>query len=370
METIYDTGAGAAQWQYFADSVYGDESPLNASLARAVAANPALLERLATYPPHPHQPLIVLGAVQYLVMGGVDHPIAARYADGSQPVPADEAGGLIADFLGRFDAEVRELLSRWFIQTNEPTRSACIGLGVAWAAARIGEPVGLVDDGASAGLNLAFDRFCLDFGNGRELGPQTSAVRLHCDLRNVDGLPVDRLPAVAHRLGIDRNPIDLRDEPSRRWLLALTWPGTARQRQLREVIDLVRTDPPEVRLGDMVDDLGAALDTMRDVPVVVVTSWSFSYLRRADRARFEQILAEQGRSRPLAWVCCDGTGSSDLFTTDVEPPVDQLMPSLLGVGVFDGGRTESRTLAYVDPYGTWLHWIETGSLPPEHTLSG
>jgi hypothetical protein len=46
------------------------------------------------------------------------------------------------------------------------------------------------------------------------------------------------------------------------------------------------------------------------------------------------------------------------------------MPSLLGVGVFDGGRTESRTLAYVDPYGTWLHWIETGSLPPEHTLSG
>ena len=355
---IYDTGTGAAQWQYFADSVYADESPLNASLARAVAADAELLGLIQTFPVHPHQPLIVLGAVQYLVLGGVQHPIVGLYEDGSRTVPPSEAGPLIADFIRRFEPELRKLLAKWFIQTNEPTRSAAIGLGVAWAARRIGEPIALLDAGASAGLNLAFDRFRLDFGAGRGLGPADSPVRLHCDLRNLDVLPIDRLPSVVRRVGIDRNPIDLRDEPSRRWLLALTWPGTARQRQLRLVIDLVSPEPPEVRRGDMVEDLGRILDELDDQPTVVVTSWSFSYLRRVDRGRFEQILAEHGRARPIAWVCCDGAGSSELFTTPVPPPVDQLMPSLMGVAVFRDDAVESNVLAYVDPYGTWLHWIE------------
>lgn len=354
---IYDTGTGSAQWQYFADSVYADESPLNASLARAVAADAALLELIGTLPSHPHQPLIVLGAVQYLVLGGVQHPLAELYADGARAVPIAECGPLIADFVRRFELDLHQLLGTWFIQTNEPTRSAAIGLGVAWAAQLIGEPIGLIDDGASAGLNLAFDRYRLDFGAGRELGASESPVRLSCDLRNVERLPVQRLPTVERRIGIDRNPIDLRDEPSRRWLLALTWPGTSRQRQLGQVIDLVKDDPPEVRRGDMVDDLGRALDDVGPRPTVVITSWSFSYLRRVDRDRFEQILAEYGRTRPVAWVCCDGAGSSALFTTSTPPPADLRMPSVLGVAVFDHASVESRTLAYVDPYGTWLEWV-------------
>jgi hypothetical protein len=362
---IYDTGTGAAQWQYFADSVYADESPLNASLARAVAADADLLALIQTFPAHPHQPLIVLGAVQYLVLGGVRHPLAGLYGDGSRSVPINEAGPLIDDFIRGNEGELRELLSKWFIQTNEPTRSAGIGLGVAWAARLIGEPIAVIDAGASAGLNLAFDRYRLDFGAGRELGPPDSPVRLRCELRNLDALPVDRLPIVAHRIGIDRNPIDLRDEPSRRWLLALTWPGTARQRQLRQVIDLVRPGPPEVQRGDMVDDLGRVLDELDGQPTVVITSWSFSYLRRVDRARFEQVLAEHSGTRPIAWVCCDGAGSSRLFATPVPPPVDQRMPSLMGVAVFRGGAVESYTLAYVDPYGTWLHWIDSAGGPDE-----
>lgn len=357
MDPIYDTGTGRAQWLYFADSVFADESPLNASLARAVASDAALLELIDSFPPHPHQPLIVLGAVQYLILGGVDHGLAALYEDGSRVMPIAQGQPLIDDFVRRFEDELRELLATWFIQTNEPTRSAAIGLGVAWASQLIGEPIGLIDDGASAGLNLAFDRYRLDYGAGRELGAPDSPVHLHCELRNLDGLPVERLPAVARRIGIDRNPIDLRDEPSRRWLVALTWPGTARQRQLRQVIDLVRSDPPDVRRGDMVDDLGSTLEELGSLPTVVVTSWSFSYLRRADRTRFERLLVDHGRTRPIAWVCCDGAGSTARFETAVAPPTDLRMPSLMGVAVFDRNAVESHVLGYVDPYGTWLDWI-------------
>jgi len=258
------------EWLDFADHVYGSESPLNAALARCVVADSDLLRLVNSFPVHPHQPLIVLAAVQYLVMGGVEHPIARLYEQPTAPPPL-VAAELIADFCRAFEPQLREIIGQRFIQTNEPARAAALSLGIARAAESIGEPVALVDAGASGGLNLAFDRYHLDFGTAGSLGAVDSPARLRCTIRNRDRLPVDRLPLVTRRLGIDRAPLDLRDEPSRRWLLALTWPGTERQSTLRRVIDLVLPDPPVVRRGDMVTDLGTALAEMRPDPTIVVT---------------------------------------------------------------------------------------------------
>lgn len=345
------------EWLGFADEVYGSESPLNATLARCVAADRDLLRLVSGFPAHPRQPLIVLAAVQYLVMGGADHPIAGLYENPVAP-PSVLAGELLSDFCRAFDPELREIIGSRFIQTNEPSRAAVLGLGIARAAASIGEPVAVVDAGASGGLNLAFDHYDLDFGNAGSLGQSGSAARLQCSIRNRDRLPVGRLPAVSRRLGLDRAPLDLRDEPSRRWLLALAWPGSERQSTLRRAIELVLADPPEVRRGDMVTDLGTALAEMRPYPTVVVTSWSVSYLTRAGRAEFEAILAAEGRDRPVAWVCCDCVGTTDRFTSLVPPPRDQPVPSLMGIAVFDGGRVDARVLAYVDAYGRWIDWME------------
>lgn len=345
------------EWLDFADHVYGSESPLNAALAHCVVADRDLLRLVNSFPAHPHQPLIVLAAVQYLVIGGVEHPISELYENPVAP-PRLLAGELLSDFCHAFEPQLREIIGHRFIQTNEPARAAGLGIGVARAAASIGEPVALVDAGASGGLNMAFDRYHLDFGPAGSLGPVDSPARLRCTIRNRDRLPVDRLPSVTRRLGIDRAPLDLRDEPSRRWLLALTWPGTERQSTLRRVIDLVLADPPVVRQGDMVSDLAAALAEMRPHPTVVVTTYSFSYLRRSARAEFEAILAAEGRNRPIAWVCCDGVGTTERFSSPIPPPRDQLVPSLMGVAVFDGDRVDARVLAYVDAYGKWIDWIE------------
>jgi hypothetical protein len=111
----------------------------------------------------------------------------------------------------------------------------------------------------------------------------------------------------------------------------------------------------------MVTDLEAALAEMRPDPTVVVTSWSFSYLRPAARARFEAILAAAGRDRPVAWVCCDNVGTTDRFASPVAPPRDQPVPSLMGVAVFDRDHVDTQVLAYVDAYGSWIDWIEMAS---------
>jgi hypothetical protein len=183
-------------------------------------------------------------------------------------------------------------------------------------------------------------------------------VRLASPLRGTSRLPTERLPSIARRVGIDRDLIDLRDEKSRRWIFAFAWPGTERETSLRAALDLLAHDPPEVRQGDMGTDMPAILEEMESWPRVVVTSWSLSFLSAPAKQGFEQALAAAGRDRPVAWVCCDVAGVSPLFSSTTEPPAPQLVPSFMGLALFDGDYVRAELLANVDSYGRWVDWIE------------
>jgi hypothetical protein len=344
-------------WLDFSRHLYGEQCPVNASLTAAVAADRRLLQLVRDFPAYWKRPMMFLAAVRYLVLGGVEHPIGRIYqgyrAENSREIP-----DLLGDFCRQYEAELREILGSRRIQTNDPTRSAPLAFGIARAASVIGEPIALIDAGASAGLNLALDRYYIDYGNGRALGTPESSVRLASSLRGTNRLPTERLPSIARRIGIDRDPIDLGDEKSRRWIFAFAWPGTERETSLKAALDLLAEDPPEVRYGDMGTDMPAILEEMEPFPRVVVTSWSLSFLSAPARQGFEHALAAAGRDRPVAWVCCDVAGASPLFSSTTEPPAPQLVPSFMGLAVFDRQSVRSELLANVDSYGRWVDWIE------------
>jgi hypothetical protein len=108
----------------------------------------------------------------------------------------------------------------------------------------------------------------------------------------------------------------------------------------------------------MVEDLPAVLEEMGGCPTVVVTSWSYSYLQSDDREQFQAILAAEGRRRPVAWVFADAVGVVDLFRPGVDPAPGELAPSVLGLAVFSGGRIEAAPLAFVQPHGGWVEWLD------------
>jgi hypothetical protein len=344
-------------WLDFSRYLYGEQCPVNASLTEAVAADRTLLHLIQSYPAYSDRPMMFLAAVRYLVLGGVQHPIAHIY-QGRGPDDPHEIRQLLGDFCRQHEAQLRDLLASRRIQTNDPTRSAPLALGIAEAASLIGEPIALIDAGASAGLNLALDRYFIDYGRGLTLGAPDSPVRLVSSLRGTDHLPAERVPSIGRRIGIDRDPIDLRDEQSRRWILAFAWPATDRETSLRAALDLSADDPPEVRRGDMATDMPALLEEVEPLPTVVVTSWSLSFLSAPAKQRFEHALAAAGRDRPIAWVCCDVAGVSPLFSSTTEPPAPQLVPSFMGLAIFDGQTVRARLLADVDSYGRWVDWTQ------------
>jgi hypothetical protein len=95
-------------------------------------------------------------------------------------------------------------LDRWLDsppQTNEVRRSAILIATGHWLTARYGLPLTLTlsELGASAGLNLIWDRYALQAGTVR-LGPDDAAITLRPEWRGA--MPPQALPTLSARRGV------------------------------------------------------------------------------------------------------------------------------------------------------------------------
>jgi hypothetical protein len=341
-------------WIYFADTSCRGYSPLYDRICRTVAVSGEVLELVGEAPPRGHQPNVLLGAVHFLLLGGLEHPLAAVYAGTSEADP----GPLFVDLCLAHRAEILELLATRHTNTNEVGRSAVLGPALTEVAARCGEPLTLVDVGCSAGLNLYCDRYALDYGPAGTTGPSEAAVRVACDV--IGGHPpIARvLPAIAERVGIDREPVDLADDDEIRWLLACVWPDTGRLPRTRLALGELRRTPPRVVRGDAVDAIGDVIATLpAAAATVVTTSWAIAYLPPARRIDFSDALATASDGRTVAWVSAESAGVVELFA-DTQAPSDAhgLEASVLGLARFRDGEVDAQVLAFMHPHGNWIEW--------------
>src|SRR3954466_12143131 len=276
-------------WIHIADTGCRDYSPLYDRICRTVAADDAVLDLVREAPPAGHFPNVLLAAVHYLLLGGLDHPLAAVYAGESDADP----GPLFVDVCLSHRTEIVELLAPRHTNTNEVGRSAVLGPALTAVAARLGGPLGLVDVGCSAGLNLFCDRYRLDYGAAGATGPADAAVRIECEVLRGHPPIAPTLPVIVDRTGLDLDPVDVRDDDATRWLLACVWPDTGRLPRTRRALDEARTSPPRIVAGDAVDGVAdLVLSLPADATPVVTTTWMLAYLSKQRRLEFAAALAE------------------------------------------------------------------------------
>lgn len=340
-------------WRWFGERSTKDYSPIYTDICLGVAGDREVLELVRRAPPSGHLPPLLLAAVHYLLLGGLDHPLGAIYESEKAPAPG-EAAGAFHDLCLDHEPEILELLATRRVQTNEVGRSALIGPALTWAAARLPPPLRLLDVGASAGLNLLCDRYLLDYGTRGTTGDPDAPVRAECQVTKGDPPIAPRLPPLADRVGVDLDPPDLADPDDARWLLACVWPGTGRRERTRLAIDLAAEDPPRVLAGNALDLLPGLLAEPREGADVVVTTWSFSYVPPHERPRFVEILQRAGTRRPLVWIACDTDGVVDL----VQPAqrADPAAGDVLSAVAFDAAGAAPTLLGYAHSHGVWLDW--------------
>jgi hypothetical protein len=315
--------------QYLDFARYAEvDSPCFAGWARAVAEDPEVLAWLAPLPPGKAQPNLVLAAARW-------HGVPA-------PGPYD---ALREALLGDDGTIGGTILARR-TQTNEVGRLATL----LPAFAGLGEPVALLEVGASAGLVLYPDRWSYAWETDAGVIRAGAGPELRCRVRGPAPLPVEP-PRVAWRGGVDLNPLDVTDADAMAWLETLVWPEQdARRAQLRQAVAIARADPPDLRAGDL---LTALPDLVAEAssygPVIVFHTAVIAYLDAPERNRFHDLMTGLVADGACRWVSNEGKRVLPRVTaTGPEVPEDRAT-FVLGV--------DGQAVAWTHGHGRSMEWL-------------
>ena len=264
--------------------------------------------------PHAHDcrgmalPPQLMAAVHRLVLEGRAPELARFYPSAGGSLAIEATPEAIWEPFRRTVAEhleaLRALVKRP-VQTNDPGRSGSLLGGFLLIAQRIGQPLRLLEIGASAGLNLCWDRFRYEWPGGG-WGDPASPLRLEGVF--VDGAPPQADVTVIEHAGCDIDPVDVHSPEGRLTLLACTWPDQLeRIRRLEAAIGIARGVSYRVEPASAADWLESRLARpAAGVSTVVFHSVVWPYLGESERARVTGIIEQAGQAgtsdAPLAWL--------------------------------------------------------------------
>jgi len=287
-------------------------------------------------------PLRLASGLHALALDGRDAGVAAAWAD---PDALDDAAlwATVAAALERHAAFFLDWLDR-APQTNEVGRSAVVIAAAHWLG---GGPLVVSELGASAGLNLLFDRWRLATPAGG-LGPADAPLTLAPEWQGEP--PARALLEVRDRAGVDLHPRDPVSDRLR--LMSHVWPDQpARLARMAAALDVAAVARPPVAQGDAADWLEARLRTRHAGALhLVFHTVAWQYFPAATRARCTAALARAGAQAdadaPLAHLAMEADGTRD--------------GAALSLTMWPPGATVA--LGRADFHGRWLRWAPPSAL--------
>lgn len=291
-------------------------------------------------------PLRLLGGLHYLALTGAAPGLAAVFPPRAA---ACDTARLRSEVIaaGRVHAAILSRFTESPPQTNEVRRSIALLGGFLTVARDTGLPLRCLEIGASAGLNLNWDRFRYDLGRHGTWGEASSPLVVDAEW---DGgaPPLGAVARVIERVGCDRAPIDVSDPDQALRLTAYVWADQAeRLARTRAAIDIARRYPPPLEAGD------AGVWAMRmaqpkpGMATVLYHSVVWYYLSGDTRAAIMAAIRRAGETAnaesPFAWL-------------RMEPQsLDPAAMMGLRLTLWPGG--EERALAEVHPHGAKVVWL-------------
>jgi hypothetical protein len=315
--------------------------------------------------PADSDPLALMGAVHRLALSGLAPGLAAQLpsiaiAAGEPPRPVD-VDAAWQEFLAVVEGQreaVAALLDRP-IQTNEVGRSAAL-LGGFLEVARRGLPLRLAEIGASAGLNLRWDRYRYENegdGGSWAWGGPASPVRFASIFSDGARPPAEVRATVVERAGCDRAPVDPTTEDGRLTLMSFVWADQVeRFTRLRGALEVARSVPAIVDRADAFEWLERRLPLIEPgTATLVFHSIVTLYFTPEERARLAAMLAEAGArataDAPMAWLRFEHPDTGDPVATGWS----RIGQPEIRLTEWPGG--EERLLAMAAAHGPPVRWL-------------
>lgn len=336
-------------------AAYG--SPFTAALiaccAEDLRAGGPVADLVGDWPGSPRADALSLrltGALHAAVLSGRDQELARFYPTPHAPASGDAAWPAARAFLARERDWVAAFL-RSPPQTNETRRSIGLLAGFLSLAETFNGPIDTLELGASAGLNLNWDRFA--YRTESWSWNDAGSVRIDTDWSGAPP-PVDVVPHIRNRSACDQNPLDVSDPAQRLQLKAYIWPDQFdRLVRFDAAADLAIAHGVAVERADAATWLNAKLDARAgDAATVVYHSVFYQYppreTRAAIRACIETAGAKATAQAPLVWLRFEPEGALGGPPESARFFVDTI--------TWPGGAR--RVLAETDGHARWMRAME------------
>jgi hypothetical protein len=317
------------------------------ALARDIEAGGPAAELVADWPRSPRTDALAVrlaGALHAAVLSGRGAALAAEYPAARPAWDMAQLWPVARAFLARERDWVAGFL-RSAPQTNETRRTIALLPGFLSLAARHDLEIELLELGASAGLNLHWDRFAYHTASWRW---GDGAVRISTEWTGAPP-PLDAVPRIRARTACDLNPIDIRDPAERLRLRAYIWADQSeRLARFDAAAALAVADGVRVERADAAEWLEAKLPQRSpDALTIVYHSVFYQYPRTATRQRIARAIERAGEasSAPLAWLRLEPEALFGGPRDSVRFVVDAV--------TWPGG--ERRVLAITDGHGNFVH---------------
>jgi hypothetical protein len=320
-----------------------------------VAKDAEILAIAAMAPPGQSAPRLLITSVQYLYLRTKKSSVAGLY---DYTLSEDSVSfDTFRSFCLDHQDEISRLVSSPLLPTTTSmnfNRAAQLLPAFGFVYELSGKkPLALVEIGASAGLNLLWDKYGYNYGGGMAYS-RGSSVQISCELRGacVPPLP-DKLPSVASRVGIDLHPVDILNDDIARWLIASLSPRSlisARsdtEARLERIREIVRRESPNVMKGDAIDLLRGVLEhAPQEAALCIYHTHTLEQFSIHKIKKLFQIATEFSQRR-------------DVYQVSIEHL--RRKPPDLELILYRKSRMRRRLLAHCAESGAWLEWICPGS---------
>lgn len=338
-----DTTTVSERFRAFAERECKGSSRLYGHLAEYIASDAALLQLAAQSRIGQPVPNLLLGAVHYLLLRGVVHPLAEYYPSmKNEPREPSAAFQSFKEFCMQYETDIIQIIKSKLVQTNEVRRCAYLYPSFCYIHQLTNKPLALIEIGTSAGLQLLWDKYSYSYNTNRKYGDINSALEITAEIRG-DQFPFifERSPPVTARVGLDLHVNNLRDPEDYLWLKALIWPEhTDRFSHFDKAAMYVQKERLELIEGDGVSLLpNVAANIPGDSIICIFHTHVANQMPHGLKILLEEHIRALGQVRDVFHLY------NNMWDYDLH--LDYSM----------GGKEFKNTVAKTDGHGRWFQWM-------------
>jgi len=287
-------------------------------------------------------PNLLFGAVHYLLLKGIDHPLKDFYMSITKnPDKMENCPPFFTDFCSKYENEIIHLLQTKLVQTNEVRRCAYLYPAFCYIYELTKQPLALIEIGTSAGFQLLWDQYKYSYGTGEIYGNKNSNIHLMSEIKSSNSpFFFEEPPPVSHRIGTDLHINNVSNQDDYLWLMALIWPEHHdRRTMLREVAQVVNNNNLKLIQGDGITLIPKITEQVKDNSTLCIfhthVANQFSH---GDKVRLLDKIQKISRKRDVFHLY------NNMF--DGELHLDYIID----------GKKQMKTIGKTEGHGNWFEW--------------